>query len=698
MGTKKKKGSDLVLRATPRRAAHSSQKESKQKRSYDGPSSRSWIWWSVKWLFILGLWGAFFLIGVLAYFAADLRDITRSANFEKQTSIVVLADDGSVIARYGEAKGRSVNAEDMPKDLINAVLATEDRRFYDHPGIDAFGLLRAVVVNAIEGRYVQGGSTITQQLAKNLFLTHERTMKRKIQEALLALWLEYQLTKDEILSAYLNRVYLGSGVYGMDAAAQLYFDKSVKDIDLREAATLAGLLKAPSKYSPLNNPALSKQRADVVLFAMADAGYITEAEAKGLVKSAPKPRKKPSGGKASKYFSDWVIDGIDDLIGTPDMDLVIETTMNTALQNEAEHSLNSVLAESGAANKISQGAVVVMRPDGAVISLVGGRDYSMSEFNRAIQAQRSAGSTFKPFVYISALEQGWQPNSPILDAPITEGRYRPENYGGKYYGNVMISDALALSMNTATIRLMKDVGVSSVVSTARKMGILSKLEPNLSTGLGSSGINMLELTTAYASLANGGHRVFPYAIKRIKDAKGRILYERKEPSSYTRILSSSVVYNIQTMMAGVLERGTGQRARTPFPAAGKTGTSQDSRDAWFVGFTDRAAVSVWLGNDDNSPMKGVTGGIYPAQIWKSVMQKAYYLYGAQVFDSGDYVADTYSGNYGYQDEQLEAEETSSNDNSADGIGGLIGRLLDDKPAQSDNAGRRSKGDYSNLNE
>ena len=676
---KKKKKSGTTLRATNRSRA-----SSRNVQSYDdGPS---FFWRLTKWLFILGLWCSIILICVLAWFAADLPDITKAAAFEKQTSIIVKAADGSEIARYGETKGKSVNVEDMPKHLVEAVLATEDRRFYNHPGVDVFGILRAIIVNAWEGRTVQGGSTITQQLAKNLFLTHERTLKRKIQEALLALWLEHQLTKDEILSAYMNRVYLGSGVYGMDAAAQLYFEKPLNDIDLREAATLAGLLKAPSKYSPLNNPLLARQRADVVLIAMADAGYITEKEAKGLAKSMPKPRSKPVGERANKYFADWVIEGLDDLIGTPEMDLIIETTMDSSVQSGAEQSLNSVLVKDGAAHKISQGAVMVMRPDGAVLAMVGGRDYSRSEFNRCVQSVRAPGSSFKPFVFLTALERGWYPSDRILDAPITEGKYRPANFGGKYYGEVTIGDALALSMNTATVRLMKEVGAEDVLATAKKMGILSKLEPNLSTGLGSSGVTMLEMTTAYASLANGGNRVYPYAIKKISDAQGRVLYQRRAPGSHERIVAPRDAANITMMMQGVIERGTGQRARLPFPAAGKTGTSQDSRDTWFVGFTDRAAISVWMGNDDNSPMNDMTGGSFPAQIWRDVMNKTYNRYDALTF-SGGFVR--------YNDSYDGGPSESANDGDT-GISGLLGRLISGGNESAQKQPRKS--DFSNLNE
>lgn len=599
-----------------------SKKNKNSKNRKDVKKKRSFLGFLFKWCFILGIWTALFLGGVIAWYAGELPAIAKTADFDRRASIIVKAADGSVIARYGEQKGDSVRTADLPSYMIEAVLATEDRRFYTHPGIDLPGIARAMAVNLAKGRFAQGGSTITQQLAKNLFLTHERTLKRKIQEAMLALWLERQLTKDEILSAYLNRVYLGSGVYGVEAAAQLYFNKPAQEVNLQEAAILAGLLKAPSTYSPLNNPDLARKRAGVVLSAMVDAGYITKDEAQNAGTLAPTPRHKPAGEKAVRYFADWVIDGLDDLVGSPDMDMIVETTLDSGIQAKAEETLTKTLIENGESRHVSQGAVLVMRPDGAVLGMVGGRDYSASQFNRVTQASRAPGSSFKPIVYLTALEEGWRKSSQILDAPITQGKYRPKNFGDKYYGDVTLEEALRHSMNTASVRLMMEVKPSAVIQTARKMGIISKLEPDLSLALGSSGVSMLEMNTAYAVLANGGRRVYPFAITRITTDEGRVLYERKDISRYQQILSSSAVRDLGDMMRSVIEDGTGRRARLPFPAAGKTGTSQDSRDAWFIGYSDRVVASVWLGNDDNSPMQDITGGSLPAGIWRDVMAYA----------------------------------------------------------------------------
>lgn len=692
----KKKQNSSLYPVTPRRS--SGQKRSKTKTFS--------LWrFAFKWLFILALWGGIFAVGVLAWFAKDLPEIAKKAQFTKQASIVVKANDGSIIARYGEMKGSVVSIKDMPDNLVHAVIATEDRRFYSHFGIDPIGISRAIVTNAVKGRLSQGGSTITQQLAKNLFLTHDRNLTRKIQEALLALWLEHDLSKDDILTAYMNRVYLGSGVYGMPAAAQLYFGKNIKDLNLRECAILAGLLKAPSRYSPLNNPDLAKERSDVVLEAMLDAGYITKKDIK-TARTQVATNRKPAGGKASRYFADWVVDGMDDLVGTPDMDVIIETTLDPVVQDSAETALNKVIAQAGAEKHITQGAVMVMRPDGAVITMVGGRDYAISEFNRATQALRAPGSSFKPFVFLAALRNGWLPTSPVLDAPITEGKYRPENYGNKYYGQVSMAQALAMSMNTATLRIAQTVGLNAVLSTAKDLGIISKLESDYSVTLGSSGISMMEMATAYAIISNGGTRVFPYAITKISNSEGRVLYERETPSGFYQVIEPQYARAITNMMRGVIDFGTGKKAQLPFPASGKTGTSQDSRDAWFTGFTDRIVATVWLGNDNNSPMKNVTGGSYPAQIWHDVMLTANGRYAPVSYAAYD--LPTYSENAGNaeyaQDTQTDNTSAQSNDGS---ISGLLGRLLNStEPAtthkqvnqSSGSQNNKSKNDYSNLNQ
>lgn len=577
----------------------------------------------LKWGIVACLWAGIALIGVLGYFATELPAITKNASFERKTSITVKAQDGSIIGTYGDLKGERVDSRTLPKHLINAVIAIEDRRFYSHFGVDPLGLVRAFVVNLTQGRVMQGGSTITQQLAKNLFLSQDRTLKRKIQEAMLALWLEHELTKDEILSAYLNRVYLGSGTYGVDAAANLYFGKPASEVTLREAATIAGLLKAPSKYSPLANPGLSAQRTDTVLKAMAEAGFLNKSEAAALSATPPLPSSKPTATNAERYYSDWVVDGLDHLIGTPGQDITIETTMIPAIQAEAEKALAEQLRVNGVDRNISQGSVIVMRSDGQVLAMVGGKNYQQSQFNRAVQARRQAGSSFKPFVYMTALEHGIKPSDLVLDAPITEGKYRPGNYDGHYYGEVTLVVGLMLSLNTATVRLADYVGAANVAETARRLGIISPVEPYLSSALGASSVSPLEMTTAYATIANGGVRALPYAITRITGKDGTVYYERPAVTMSTRVADFATTHQLKAMMAEVINSGTGQAARVPFDHAGKTGTSQDFRDAWFIGMSDDIVASVWMGNDDNSPMKKVTGGSFPARIWRDVMMTAH---------------------------------------------------------------------------
>lgn len=654
-------------------------KEKKSKKDLKAPKrkktknkkKRSWSLFFLKWVFILAIWGTIGLSFMLAYYAHDLPDIARKANFERKSSIIIKASNGAEIARYGELKGTSVDIKDLPPSLIKAVLAIEDRRFYDHPGLDVLGIARAMLVNISRGRFVQGGSTITQQLAKNLFLTHDRKLKRKIQEAMLALWLEHELTKDEILSAYLNRVYLGAGVYGVEAASKVYFDKNVRDINLQESAILAGLLKAPSRYSPSHNPELAKERAKVVLAAMEEAGYITKAEREAPFLSLPEPKKKSQSTNSYRYFTDWVVDGLPDLVGTPDMDLIVVTTMDMDLQKTAEGALAKTLSENEETMTVSQGAVLSMRQDGAVVAMVGGRDYGQSQFNRTTQAIRSPGSAFKPFLYLTALEQGMKPDDSILDAHIEEGDYRPKNYADKYFGTVTLETALGASMNTAAVRLMQQTGVGPVREKARKLGIISELEHDLSLALGSSGVSMLEMGIAYTSIANGGFRIYPYGIERITNSEGRVLYQRKmQPNNFT-VANPRSVQDLQGMMKTVVEEGTGRRAKiSGVDVAGKTGTSQESRDAWFVGFTDALVTAVWLGNDDNSPMQGVTGGNLPASLWHAVMAPNYNRFEAIKFKA----------------------PPQQQDNS---FSSMINSLISGGQERSS---QRQQGDYSNLNE
>lgn len=590
-------------------------------RRYNSSDDSSLLWRMIKWMFVLGLWVGLFVVAILAWYARELPGIIENPKFKKEISITVLANDGTVIGRYGDLKGNTLSIDDVPNDTINAVLAVEDRRFYHHFGIDPIGLVRAVYVNLRSSDRTQGGSTITQQLAKNLFLTQDKTYKRKIQEAMLALWLEKELTKDEILMAYLNRVYMGAGTYGIEAATRVYFNKQVKDLTLYESAVLAGLLKAPSRYSPLSNKKASRERAEVVLGAMVDAGVITDKQAKAAM--AHKPDKKDDNdtdGNSSRYFADWIVDTLDNVIGTPTQDLVVETTLDPQVQESAAEVIRETVEKNAAKLSVSQGASVVLRPDGSIVAMVGGIDYRKSQYNRATQGMRQPGSSFKPVVYLAALEKGFTPYDTVIDEPITEGRYRPQNFGNKYYGEVTLLEALTFSLNTVSVRLAKAVGIDSVISVARRMGITANLDPNLALALGSSEVPMVEMAQAYATIASGGHAIKAYGIKKIENKDGKTLYEHKQEAA-PKVFRSSDIDALVTMMASVVQNGTGAGA-AGVALAGKTGTSQDHRDAWFDGFSNNYVGVVWFGNDNNTSMKGVTGGGLAAGTWKRIISAA----------------------------------------------------------------------------
>ena len=578
----------------------------------------------MRWLFkaalLAAIWGGVALTIVIAYYAYDMPDIRQVTQPVRRPSITLLAEDGSILVRYGELHGKHVTIDDVPEHLIQAVIAIEDKRFYRHAGIDAFGLLRAAVENVRARHVVQGGSTVTQQLAKNLFLTPERTVRRKVQEALLALWLERLYTKDQILAAYLNRIYLGAGAYGVDAAADTYFGKPVGAINLRESAILAGLLRAPSRFSPQRDPAKALERAKIVLGEMVEEGFITEAAKKVALSNVPKPRRKPVAGGDSRYFADWITDQVNGLLREAPQDLVIETTLNPALQRAAGRHVTAILSSDGARG-VAQAALVTLAPDGAVRAMVGGRDYDESQFNRATQAMRQPGSAFKPVVYLAAIEEGLSPDDVFEDAPVKVGKWSPENYDGRYRGSVTAREALAESINTVAVRVLQKAGISKAIDTARALGIASPIGNDLSLALGTNTLTPLEMTGAYASIAAGGRFIKPYGIKEIRNRQGQVLYRRPEVKPPATVNPQSVA-TLVDMMKDVIQYGTGKRAALDRPAAGKTGTSSDYRDAWFFGFTADYVTGVWLGNDNNEPMKKVTGGGLPAALWHGYMAEA----------------------------------------------------------------------------
>ncbi|WP_407149322.1 transglycosylase domain-containing protein [Bradyrhizobium sp. ORS 86] len=574
------------------------------------------------WGAVLGLWACIAVIGVVVWVGAHLPPIQSLEIPKRPPTIQIVGLDGSVLAQRGEMAGANVTLKDLPPYLPKAFIAIEDRRFYSHYGIDPFGILRAAVANLMHRGVSQGGSTLTQQLAKNLFLTQERTVQRKLQEAELALWLERKRSKNEILELYLNRVYFGSGAYGVEAAAQRYFGKSAKDVTLAEAAVLAGLVKSPSRLAPNRNPQGAEQRAQVVLAAMADAKFITEAQAKAAM-GQPLLNVKPPGAGTVNYVADWISEVLDDLVGQIDQDIVVQTTIDPKLQNIAEAAVIDELAAKSVKFNVSQGALVAMSPDGAVRAMVGGRNYAESQYNRAVTAKRQPGSAFKPFVYLTAVESGLTPDTIRQDAPLDIKGWKPENYTHEYFGSVTLTQALAMSLNTVAVRLGLEVGPKNVVRTAHRLGISSKLEPNVSIALGTSEVSVLELVGAYAPFANGGYAVSPHVVTRIKTSTGKVLYDRPaDPPN--QVIEPRYDAMMNSMMRETLISGTARKAEIPgWTAAGKTGTSQDYRDAWFIGYTANLVTGVWLGNDDNTPTRKATGGGLPVEVWSRFMKAAH---------------------------------------------------------------------------
>ncbi len=529
--------------------------------------------------------------------------------------------NGTLIGRRGMFLDDSVALSDMPPYLIEATLATEDRRFYDHFGIDPLGTFRAIVSNAKAGGVVQGGSTITQQLAKNLFLSNERTIQRKINEAYLALWLEAQLKKDEILKLYLDRAYMGGGTHGVAAASEFYFGKSVKNLTLSEAAMLSGLYKAPTKYSPNNNIAAARARANQVLSNLVEAGFMTEAQVASARRNPATPVATASGN-APDWFLDWAFEEVKRISPPGDRTITVRTTLDPAIQKSAETAIADSLRQFGQQYRVKQAATVVQSLDGAVRAMVGGSDYGESLFNRAVYALRQPGSSFKPFVYATAFMNGYAPDDMISDAPITIGNWSPRNYGRSYSGRVSLRTAIAKSINTVPVRLAESFGRGKIVETAHKLGIRTELKITRALPLGVAEVTPLDMAGAYTGFATGGVKATPYAIEWTRTRAGAITYDHKrdEPPP-EQVLPEEIAYEMNDVLSTVVNAGTGGRAKFPGQMqAGKTGTTQAYRDAWFVGFTGWYAASVWFGNDDYTSTNNMTGGSLPAQTWHAIME------------------------------------------------------------------------------
>ncbi len=546
----------------------------------------------------------------------------RQANF----AVTFLDRYGNEIGQRGIIHKDAVPIDELPDQVIKAVLATEDRRFFDHIGLDFLGLARAMNENVKANSVVQGGSTITQQLAKNLFLSNERTLQRKVKEAFLSIWLEANLSKKEILQLYLDRAYMGGGTFGIAAASDFYFGKSVKDVDLAEAAMLAGLFKAPAKYAPHINLPSARARANEVLTNMVQGGLMTEGQVLGA-RREPANIVERSSRKTPDYFLDWAFEEVKKIArDLPQTSFVVRTTVDLDLQKAAEEAVEFFLRQNGQDYKVTQAAIVMMENDGSVRAMVGGRDYGASQFNRATSALRQAGSSFKPYVYATAMENGFTPESMVVDGPVSWGNWSPQNYSRGYSGRVNLTTALVKSINTVPVRLTKDhLTTKPIVAMAKAMGVESVISSHKTMCLGTSGMTVLDQASGYLTLANGGKGGTRHAFTQILSYSGELIwdYSRDAPAP-KKVLSDQAVASMNTILAQVPEWGTGRRAELANTrVAGKTGTTQSYRDAWFVGYTGNYTAAVWYGNDDFSPTAKLTGGILPAMTFQRFMSYAH---------------------------------------------------------------------------
>ncbi|MGI9380977.1 MAG: transglycosylase domain-containing protein [Methyloligellaceae bacterium] len=616
--TKSKRRSQAKGRKSPARYSQSRSTTSRQRTRKKRRSSTRKVgagrafYWSA----VVAIWaGLMVLVAGISLSLIFPKPQTQNT-VRLSPSVKIVDAAGSVISHSGY-DGRYIKLADLPTHLTDAVLAIEDRRFRYHFGVDPIGLARAFYINYRSSRRLQGGSTITQQLAKNLYLKPERTILRKSVEMVLAVWLEWQLTKVEILELYLNSVYFGSGSYGIEAAAQRYFSKSASRLSLQESAMLAGLLKAPSKFSPLRNLSGARKRANIVVTAMHEAGKLSRVQSLSAKRNPARVRPGRSKKKGS-YPVDWVLEVLPGYVGNTDQQLIVYTTIDNQLQKYAERVVNRRMKNVGQTD--IQAAAVILDTTGGIKALVGGKSYGKSQFNRAVKAYRQPGSVFKPFVYLAAVELGMTPDTIVEDSPINVNGWSPKNYTRSFKGVVTLRDGLAKSVNTATVRLLLDVGRDRVVQTARRLGIRSKLHNSPSIALGTGEVSLLEITSSYVPFANGGYGVVPHIIERVTTSRGKVLYQRQGQGP-GRVVLQKHISAMNDMMQETIHSGTGKVARlSNHRAAGKTGTTQDSRDAWFVGYTAYYTAGIWIGKDDATQMQNVTGGGLPAVIWQNLMQ------------------------------------------------------------------------------
>ncbi len=582
----------------------------------------------------LGLGG---LIVALALAIPAFRETSDEDWLKKSELAVTFLDRfGNEVGSRGIRHNDAIPLEDYPDHLIKAALATEDRRFYEHFGIDPSGLLRALTANARAGGVVQGGSSITQQLAKNLFLNNERTIERKVKEAFLAVWLETRLTKNEILKLYLDRAYMGGGAFGVDAAAQYYFNKSARDVNLSEAAMLAGLFKAPTRFAPHVNLPAARARANVVLDNLVEAGFMTEGQVFGARRN-PATAMDRRDERVANYYLDYAFDEMKKLVASFPKSLhervfVVRTGLDVNLQRESENAVESMIRQHGNDYKARQAAAVVLDLDGAIRAMVGGRDYGQSQFNRATDALRQPGSSFKPYVYAAALSNGFKPTSIVVDAPICLGNWCPQNYSHSFSGSVTITQALVRSINTIPVRLSVSlgdgnpkVGRAKIIQLAQKMGLRTPLPNSSSLPIGAAEVTVLDHTAGYTAFPNLGKASPPHAIIEVRSGNGEVVWrfdrDGKKPE---QVLRPQVALEMNAILNKVVEEGTGKRAILDgVKAAGKTGTTNAYRDAWFVGYTGNYVCGVWFGNDDYAPTNRMTGGSLPAMTWHQIMAYAH---------------------------------------------------------------------------
>tara|TARA_R110001606_G_scaffold359994_8_gene512339 strand:- start:68383 stop:70392 length:2010 start_codon:yes stop_codon:yes gene_type:complete len=571
---------------------------------------------------VLAIWGAIFLLVFFAVFARDLPDTSTLYDIDRQPSITYLDRNGALIAVRGTQQAPPADLEALPDYVPAAFVAIEDRRFYMHPGFDPIGMSRAMAANMRAGRVVQGGSTLTQQLAKNLFLTPDQNLKRKVQELMLAVWLELKFSKKEILALYLNRVYFGAGAYGIEAASQRYFDKSATKLTVGEAALLAGLLKAPSRYSPVSEGERAAARATVVLNEMESTGVITP-EQRAAAVLEPVRVSRTLATQHAQYFIDWLDKQIRGLVGEPTEDMIVETTLDLTLQTAAERNVRRILNRD-ASRGVEQAALVALDGDGRVRAMIGGASYADSQFNRAVDARRQAGSAWKPFVYLAAMEAGYTPESRVVDEAVRIGNWSPRNYSGRFIGETTVANAVAQSTNTIAAGIADQIGRDNVARVAHRLGITTRIGLEPAMALGAVEVSPIEMAQAFDAFANGGQRATAYGISRIRTPQGRVIYQRAAREGRAlQVINNPPLYYMNQMLRGVVTGGTGRSAAIAGQdIAGKTGTTSDYKDAWFVGYTGGFVTAVWVGKDDATPMRGVTGGAAPAAIWKGFMEAA----------------------------------------------------------------------------